>query len=124
MYFLDRELMEEFVLSPAMSPDFGGWYIREKAAQGLTLVNVPKGYTSRNIVLIDAQTKTVAQESWIHHLPNSYVNNPATLHGKLPVEGNGLFVTGLLPCCIQFGYDLLDEWKDRASFLLLRKHKK
>lgn len=97
MYFLDRELMEEFVASPAMSPDFGMWPIREKAAQGLTFVNVPKGYTSRNVVLIDPLTKTVAQEAWMHHLPNNLANSRATIWGKLPMQGNGLFVTGVLP---------------------------
>jgi hypothetical protein len=112
MYFLDRELMEEFVVSPAMSPDFGPWFIREKAAQGLTFVNVPRGHTSRNVVLIDPHTKTVAQESWIHHLPNTYAKNQvdtkswSTLHGKLPVQGNGLFVSGLVP----YG------WRERARF--------
>lgn len=76
MYFLDRPLMEEFAASPAMSPDFGSWNIREKAAQGLTFVNIPKGYTSRNLVPFDPNTKTISQESWIHHLPNNYANNP------------------------------------------------
>ncbi len=95
MYFLDRELMEEFAASKAMHPDFDvrRWGIAEKAAQGLTFVNIPKGYTSRNLVPIDPRTKTVFQECWIHHLPNTYANNPTSLFGKLPVQGQGLFIT-------------------------------
>jgi hypothetical protein len=135
MYFLDRELMEEYVVSLAMSPDFGEWDIREKAAQGLTFVNVPKGYTSRNMVLIDAQMKTIAEECWIHHLPNSYASNNSTLSGKLPVKGNGVFVTGLLPYrwrqrgwrgSIMFGCDLLLPygWRGEARKLLVHFNSK
>jgi hypothetical protein len=92
MYFLDRQLMEEFADSPAMSPDFGKWPIREKAAQGLTFVNIPKGYTSRNLVLFDPYTKTIPQEAWIHHLPNSFADDKNNAFGKLPLQGKGLFV--------------------------------
>lgn len=95
MYFLDRELMEQFAVSKAMSPDFDvrRWGIREKAAQGLTFVNIPKGYTSRNLVPIDPHTKTIFQECWIHHLPNSYANNQTSFFGKLPMHGQSLFTT-------------------------------
>lgn len=91
MYFLDRQLMEEFAASSAMSPDFGKWPIREKAAQGLTFVNVPKGYTSRNLVLVNLYTKTIPQEAWIHHLPNNYANDQNTSFGKLSMQAHGLF---------------------------------
>ena len=93
MYFLDRQLMEEFADSPAKSPDFGRWPIREKAAQGLTFVNIPEGYTSRNLVLIDHHTKTIPQEAWIHHLPNNYATNKKEIFGKIPMQGSGLFVS-------------------------------
>jgi len=93
MYFLDRQLMEEFAYSPAMSPDFGEWKIREKAAQGLTFVNIPKGYTSRNLLLVDTHMKTIPQEAWIHHLSNNYVNNSNSEFGTLPMQGTGIFVS-------------------------------
>lgn len=95
MYFLDRQLMEEFADSPAMSPDFGrwNWNIREKAAQGLTFVNIPKGYTSRNLVLVDPHTKTIPQEAWIHHLPNSYANEENIELGKLTMQEHGGFAS-------------------------------
>lgn len=95
LYFLDRPLMEEFVNSPAMSPDFGRWDIREKAAQGLTFVNIPKGYTSRNVVPVDFNMKTISQEAWIHHLPNNYANNPNSIAGKISMHKPGLFVPHL-----------------------------
>lgn len=91
MYFLDRELMEEFASSPAMSPDFGPWNIREKAAQGLTFVHVPHGYTSRNVVPIDPRTKTVSHECWIHHLPNNCSTSQTSRFGKLSVRAESLF---------------------------------
>lgn len=93
MYFLDRQLMEEFAASPAMSPDFGIWPIREKAAQGLTFVNVPQGFTSRNLALVDPHANGIAQESWIHHLPNTYAHDDNSPFGKIPAQGNGLFQT-------------------------------
>jgi hypothetical protein len=95
MYFLDRPLMQEFAASQAISPDFGKWLIREKAAQGLTYVNVPKGFTSRNLVLFDPKTQTVANECWVHHLPNTYANKQKTKFRSLPMQRGGLFKLGL-----------------------------
>ncbi|MFT6157399.1 MAG: hypothetical protein ACI9I4_002316 [Neolewinella sp.] len=93
MYFLDRELMEEFASSPAMSPDFGKWEIREKASQGLTFVNIPEGYTSRNVVLVNTSMKSIPKEAWIHHLPNNYATNPNSEFGKVSMAENELFPT-------------------------------
>lgn len=94
-YFLDRELMDEFAASPAMSPDFGRWKIRESAAAGLTFVNVPAGFTSRNVVPFYPARKLVCEDSWIRHLPGNYANNPELKFGKLPVEVPGLLLTRL-----------------------------
>ena len=41
MYLMNQEMMSEFFNSPASSPDFGSWHIREKATQALTFVDVP-----------------------------------------------------------------------------------
>jgi hypothetical protein len=83
MYFLDQPLMHELINSPELSPDnfIGG--IREKAAHGLTFIAKPKGFSSRTVVPIDLHGKTVAQEAWVHHLPNSYSRNPTSDHGKI-----------------------------------------
>lgn len=101
MYFLDRDLMDEFYNSPAMSPDFGKWNIREKAAQGLTFVNVPEGFTSRNVLLVDAKTMRIPQETWIHHLPNNYANDPNAKFGKLSMQYPGVFKSHLKPSSLQ-----------------------
>ena len=93
MYFLDRELIREFANSRAMSPDFGQWFIREKASAGLTFVNVPKGFTSRNVVPFCPSQKTIPQDCWIHHLPNNYANDPVSKFGKLPLNTPGLFLS-------------------------------
>ncbi len=85
MYFLDQPLMHELINSPELSPDNSIGGIREKAALGLTFIARPKGFSSRTVVPIDFHAKTVAQEAWVHHLPNSYSRNPASDHGKIPM---------------------------------------
>jgi len=85
LYFLDPPMIQEMVRSPAMSPDFGAWFIREKAAQGLTFVNVPMGFSSRNIARIDPTTLTIDRRAWIHHLPNNYAQNDASPFGTVPM---------------------------------------
>lgn len=87
MYFLDQPLMHELINSPGLSPDNSIGGIREKAALGLTFIARPKGFSSRTVVPIDLHSKTVAQEAWVHHLPNSYSQNPASDHGKILMSG-------------------------------------
>jgi hypothetical protein len=86
MYFLDQPLMHELINSPELSPDSSIGGIREKAALGLTFIARPKGFSSRTVVPIDLHGKTVAQEAWVHHLPNSYSRNPASDHGKILMD--------------------------------------
>lgn len=86
LYFLDQPLMHELINSPELSPDNSIGGIREKAALGLTFIARPKGFSSRTVVPIDLRGKTVAQEAWVHHLPNSYSLNPASDHGKIPMQ--------------------------------------
>lgn len=86
LYLLDPMLMREMVSGPSMSPDFGPWNIREKAAQGLTFVHVPQGFICRNVVRIDPDTSTVDRSAWVHHLPNTYVNDPISPFGSVPMD--------------------------------------
>lgn len=74
MYLLTRELMLEHLASPSSNPEFGEWAIRERAAQGLTFQNVPKGCTSRNFIGYNSKTKQIDPKCLIHHLPNNYAN--------------------------------------------------
>ncbi|MBU3560435.1 hypothetical protein [Polynucleobacter hallstattensis] len=86
MYLLDRELMYEHLNGPSSIPECTPWGIREKAAAGLTFVNVPKDCHSRNFIGYDFETKCVDPNSLIHHLPNNYVSKMGTLHGKIKVD--------------------------------------
>jgi hypothetical protein len=86
LYFLDQPLMHELINSPELSPDNSIGGIREKAALGLTFIARPKGFSSRTVVPIDLHGKTVEQEAWVHHLPNSYSRNPASEHGKIVMQ--------------------------------------
>jgi len=86
MYLLDRTLMNEHLDGPSSSPDFGPWYIREKAAQGLTFANVPYGFKSRNVVPFDVASKSVCECCFVHHLPNTYALDPKSKFGKVPVS--------------------------------------
>lgn len=82
MYFMDREMMHEHLSGPSSSPDFGPWLIREKAAQGLTFKNVPKGFTSRNLVGYRLDAGRIDEFCLIHHTPNNYVDMEGTELGK------------------------------------------
>ena len=87
MYLLDRELMFEHLHGPASSPDYVEckWPIREKAAQGVTFLNVSKGFTSRNLIGYKISEHKIDEYCLIHHTPNNYANNPASSFGKIPV---------------------------------------
>jgi len=86
MYFLDRELMAEHLGGPSSIPDFGKWPIREKAAQGLTFVQIPQGFSSRVVVPFYANEKRIAQCCLLHHMTNSYVLHPRTQLAKIKVK--------------------------------------
>jgi len=87
MYILDQELMLEHLHGPASNPDFAKckWGIREKAAQGVTFLNVPKGFTSRNLIGYKIAEQKIDEHCLIHHTANNFANNPDTDFGKIPV---------------------------------------
>ena len=72
MYLLDRELMLEHLSGSTYSPNSGVWGIQEKAAQGLTFANVPKGYTTRNLIPYKIDSLKIDERCLIHHVPNNY----------------------------------------------------
>ena len=100
MYLMDRELMQEFFNGASYNPNFGIWGIQEKAAQGVTFLNIPKGYSTRNLIPYITDSYRVDERCLIHHLPNNYAQPP--LGGKLvktiPVN------------------QLLSRWPTRESF--------
>jgi hypothetical protein len=85
MYFLDRELMNEHLESQSSSPDFGIWSIREKAAQGITFLKVPEGFTSRNLIGYSMTLDTIDSRCLVYHIANNYITNPDTPHAKIRV---------------------------------------
>jgi len=86
LYFLDRELMGEHLNGPSSMPDFGDWHIREKAAQGLTFVQVPGGFSSRIMIPYYEREKRIAQCCLLHHMTNSYALQPNSPYGKIKVR--------------------------------------
>lgn len=86
MYLLDRALAGVHLFGPSSNPDFGRWSIREKAAQGVTFLEVPDGCFSRNFVGVDVLKKSIDPGALIHHLPNNYADRPDTSFGKIPIE--------------------------------------
>jgi hypothetical protein len=86
MYLLDRELMFEHINGASACPEYSPWGIREKAAAGLTFANIPTGFTSRNALGYDLNTKTIDPKSLIHHTPNNYADNPNTPFGKIRLK--------------------------------------
>lgn len=86
MYLLDRELMQEHLTGRSSNPDFGVWNIREKAAQGITFLNVPEGCLSRNFVGFDTKNRQIDSGSLIHHTPNNYADDSTRKYGKILVR--------------------------------------
>ncbi len=72
MYLLDRELMLEHLSGLTYSPNSGVWGIQEKAAQGLTFANVPRGYSTRNLIPYKIDSLKIDERCLIHHVPNNY----------------------------------------------------
>lgn len=97
MYLLDRELMQEHIEGPSWDPNFGPWGIMEKAAQGLTFAAVPAGFTSRNLLGFDLDSRQIDEDCLIHHTPNNYVSNPRSKFGKILVQDLVLADSDLLP---------------------------
>jgi len=86
MYLMDREMLGEYFQSPASSPDFGGWNIREKATQGLTFIGVPEPFHSRNLIGYRVLKNMIDQDALIHHLPDNYANNAQSAFGKILID--------------------------------------
>jgi hypothetical protein len=78
--------MDEHLNGPSSTPDFGTWHIREKAAQGLTFVQVPQGFSSRVVVPFYEKEKRIAQCCLLHHMTNSYVTHSKSPHAKIKVR--------------------------------------
>lgn len=91
LYLYDRELMIEHRASRTFDfnsfgvfePDYVG--VPERANLALTFENVPDGFTSRNILNYSEKYKLLNYDSFVHHLPNTFADNPQAQGGKVPV---------------------------------------
>lgn len=86
LYLFDQELLREFFSSQAFSPNFGVWKIQEKAAQGLTFCNVPKGFYSRIVFPVAARSALLLREALVEHSCATYVANRTSRLAKIPVD--------------------------------------
>jgi hypothetical protein len=93
MYLMDTELMREHLSSRPAHWKIGRWRVRERAAQGQTFVNVPAGFSARNVVPFNPKTRMVLPECLVHHLPNNYADDPFAKFGKVDIETQ-LFASG------------------------------
>lgn len=90
MFVLDRVLAREYAVSKSFHMDASksrsSWGTRERAAMGLCWERPPRGFSVRHVVPVDEATMSVAPCCHVRHLPGNYANDPATRHGKLPVD--------------------------------------
>jgi hypothetical protein len=89
-FVLDRELAAEYVASPFFdkeaSSHLARWGIRERAAMGLCLENVPRGFKSRYVVPVSTLTNSVVPAARIRHLQGTYATQATTGLGKVRLE--------------------------------------
>jgi hypothetical protein len=99
MFFYDNDLMEEHVSSRLFwlrdaVPDWREkikhheWPLglTEAANSGVSLSNVPKGLTGRNLAPVFISTRLFDPGCFIHHLPDKYANSTGNI-GKVPING-------------------------------------
>ena len=88
MFILDREMATEYVHSRSfdrirsveLRPD---WGLCERASMGLCFESPPKGYWSRYVIPVQAETKRTPSWSWIYHLANNYTGTRERLTERL-----------------------------------------
>ena len=89
-FILDVELADEYVRSGSFdheaSARFCRWGVRERAAMGLCLENVPAPFATRYVVPVSTQTDMVLPVARISHLPNNYANDPRMPLGKVRID--------------------------------------
>jgi len=66
----------------------GRWGVRERAAAGAVFDQVPDGYLSRNVLLLEpgeAGYYAPVQQALVRHLPANYYANPDSKNAKIPL---------------------------------------
>jgi len=89
-FILDVELAEEYVRSRSFDHEGSravcSWGVRERAAMGLCLENVPPPFATRYVVPVSRQTGAAAGFCWISHLPNNYADDPRSPLGGVRMD--------------------------------------
>lgn len=89
-FILDLELAEEYVRSRSFNREASQavcrWGVRERAALGLCLENVPPPFQTRYLVPVSRRTGKLPEFARICHLPNNYADNPRSSLGKVRVD--------------------------------------
>src|SRR5262249_36127066 len=91
VFVLDRVLAREYAASKSFHMEASkcirsSWGTLERAFMGLCWERPPRGFPARWVVPVDEATMSVAPCCHVRHLPGNYANNPASQHGKLPVD--------------------------------------
>lgn len=74
-WLYSQRQMLEFVDTAAWTTDFSSLdYIREKAAVGMTHMNVPEGYKNRIVLPLNDKLK-ISEQVYVFHLPNNYAKS-------------------------------------------------
>jgi hypothetical protein len=89
-FILDLELAEEYVRSRSFDREASQavcqWGVRERAAMGLCLENVPPPFQTRYLVPVSRRTATTPAFARVRHLPDNYANNPHSSLGKVRID--------------------------------------
>lgn len=92
-YFYDRKLMEEYLNSPASSPDFLFYknahediLIRERANTGLMHYNTPSGFFNRHVLPVMIKNKKIVDFCLIQHLGENNSINSSNSFGTIDIE--------------------------------------
>lgn len=92
LVILDLEGAKRYVNSAAFSEtesrELTWWGIGERAVMGLQFLDVPPGFHSRNVVLVNTSSTGVDPRTWILHQPNIYSRKREFSRGLTP---NSLF---------------------------------
>src|SRR5580704_10326970 len=89
-FILDVELAAEYVRSRSIDREGSralcAWGVRERAAMGLCLENVPPPFQTRYMVPVSRRTAMTPAFARVRHLPDNYANDPRSPLGKVRVE--------------------------------------
>jgi hypothetical protein len=89
-FILDVELAAEYVRSRSFdregSRGLCSWGVRERAAMGLCLENVPPPFQTRYMVPVSWRAVTTPAFARVRHLPDNYASDPRSPLGSVPVD--------------------------------------